>query len=175
MGNIPHQTNLSQSRFCSICELPIPEGRIRAMPQTTVCVHCADEFKANDFRTEENSYHKIDPSEFENTYELDKEKDDRYFLLTKSIALCSYIEKVFEVVEGSGSSQAARHLLAYKHGSECNNECYFIYSELEWIVEIPAYDTVLEFKGKKELNGWLKDYLREYDNPNILVNRLGIK
>jgi RNA polymerase-binding transcription factor DksA len=33
--------------FCELCGRKIPKERIKALPQTTMCVHCASEAESN--------------------------------------------------------------------------------------------------------------------------------
>lgn len=33
----------TETTLCSVCGGPIPEGRIKAMPETMVCVNCSQE------------------------------------------------------------------------------------------------------------------------------------
>lgn len=147
------------------------------MPETNVCIDCAIEFKADNSRSNIHTYHDIDPREYEIEFELDKIKYDVDFLLIRSIALCRHIQKVFEVIEESASSQTLRHLSAYKHSGKCDEDwCIYAWNDKdEWIAEISRYDTVWEFDSEKELKRWLEACLQEYAVPNIILDYLGIK
>lgn len=63
-------------KYCTICNKPIPEGRVKALPNTTTCVECSDVGRKRGFSviTGKDTYTEldiVDESTYKNLKRLD--------------------------------------------------------------------------------------------------------
>ena len=66
-------------KYCKICGEVIPEGRVKALPNATTCVHCSNTGKKRGFSviTGKTTYSEldiVDENQYKKLTELDRKK-----------------------------------------------------------------------------------------------------